>query len=124
MKMEYLESSRNFSKSELSCKCCGIAKMDPVFLSRLQAMRDHFGKAIGITSGYRCEKHNDAVPNASKNSQHLHGRAVDISISGLTSNDRHELLKASILFGFTGVGFGKNNFHIDLRPGQPKAWGY
>lgn len=37
------------------------------------------GNSIGITSGYRCKKLNESIkPPGAKNSQHIHGCAVDI----------------------------------------------
>lgn len=43
----------------------------------LQPIRDAYGKAILVTSGYRCKTLNDKV-GGSKTSQHLTGCAVDI----------------------------------------------
>ena len=42
----------------------------------LQCIREHFGKPLHITSGYRTAAHNAAV-GGSKSSQHLLGRAAD-----------------------------------------------
>ena len=43
----------------------------------LQCIREHFGKPVTITSGYRTASHNTRV-GGSKSSQHLLGRAADI----------------------------------------------
>ena len=43
----------------------------------LQPIRNKYGKAIKITSGFRSEKLNNAV-SGSKTSQHLKGEAADI----------------------------------------------
>lgn len=48
----------------------------------LQAIREHFGKPITITSGYRTAAHNAAVGGA-KSSQHLLGRAADFYVEGV-----------------------------------------
>lgn len=45
----------------------------------LQPLRDHFGKSITVTSGYRSPKVNKAVGGAS-NSDHLYGYAADIQL--------------------------------------------
>lgn len=45
----------------------------------LQPLRDHFGQAITITSGYRSPKVNKAVGGA-KNSDHLYGYAADVQL--------------------------------------------
>ena len=46
------------------------------------------GNSIGISSGYRCKQLNDAIsPPGVKNSQHIHGCAVDlIYVDGYTSD--------------------------------------
>lgn len=52
----------------------------------LQCIREHFGKAVTITSGYRTAAHNAAVGGA-KSSQHLLGRAADIRVEGVSVED-------------------------------------
>lgn len=46
-------------------------------LSRLDDIRERYGKPIYITSGYRCEKLNKLV-GGKPNSQHLKAEAVDL----------------------------------------------
>ena len=48
----------------------------------LQCIREHFGKPVHITSGYRTAAHNAAV-GGSKSSQHLLGRAADLYVEGV-----------------------------------------
>ena len=48
----------------------------------LQCIREHFGKPVHITSGYRTTAHNAAV-GGSKSSQHLLGRAADLYVEGV-----------------------------------------
>ena len=48
----------------------------------LQCIREHFGKPLHITSGYRTARHNAAV-GGSKSSQHLLGRAADFWVEGV-----------------------------------------
>ena len=48
----------------------------------LQCIREHFGKPVHITSGYRTAEHNAAV-GGSKSSQHLLGRAADFYVKGV-----------------------------------------
>ena len=48
----------------------------------LQCIREHFGKAVTITSGYRTAAHNTAV-GGSKSSQHLLGRAADFHVESV-----------------------------------------
>ena len=69
--------SRSFRAKEFACK----DGTDPLFVDSelvqvLQAIRDHFGAPVVITSGYRTAAHNAAV-GGSKSSRHLLGRAAD-----------------------------------------------
>lgn len=49
----------------------------------LQPLRDHYGKPVKISSGYRCPALNKAVGGVSR-SQHMRGQAADIKIQGVT----------------------------------------
>lgn len=44
----------------------------------LNPLREAWGSAINVTSGYRCKKLNDMLANASKTSVHMIGYACDI----------------------------------------------
>ena len=62
---------------------------EPIFIDSelveiLQKIRNHFGKPVNITSGFRTASKNATIKNAAKFSQHLYGKAADIWISGVT----------------------------------------
>ena len=46
----------------------------------LDPVREKYGKAIHVSSGYRCPELNAALPNSSKTSQHSRGEAADIYV--------------------------------------------
>ena len=48
----------------------------------LQPVRDHFGKVVTVSSGYRSEALCEAI-GSSKNSQHAKGQAADFIIPGV-----------------------------------------
>jgi hypothetical protein len=49
-------------EKELQCRCgCGRYNYDDLFLIRLTAFRITYGKALLVTSGCRCIKHNKKV---------------------------------------------------------------
>ena len=64
-----------------------------------QPVRDHFGRPIFVSSGYRSPDLNVAI-GGSKRSQHVEGRALDNLISSFGS-----LVMKTILIGFTCLSF-------------------
>ena len=80
----------------------------------LQSIREHFGKAVTITSGYRTAAHNTAV-GGSKSSQHLLGRAADIQVAGV-SPDAVAAYAESLMPTWGGVG------RYPVKAGRAKGW--
>lgn len=60
----------------------------------LQPLRDKLGKPIIVTSGFRCQKLNQAVGGV-PNSQHLTGQAVDIVVNGMTIDQLIQFIRLS-----------------------------
>lgn len=121
--------SKNFKSTEFDCHgngCCSETKVAPDLVVLLQDIRDHFGKPITITSGYRCPTHNSRV-SRSKNSYHTRGpvdSAADFTVSGVTPR---EVAKYAESKGIKGIGLyeTKNDgffVHIDTR--TTKAFWY
>lgn len=74
----------DFKVRELRCRDgTDTVMVDEALTVVLQCIREHFGKAVTITSGYRTAAHNAAVGGA-KSSQHLLGRAADIRVQGVS----------------------------------------
>lgn len=74
--------SPNFKVREFACKGSDVVLLDDELVVLLQCIREHFGKPVHITSGYRTAAHNAAV-GGSKSSQHLLGRAADFYVEGM-----------------------------------------
>src|SRR5262249_12727373 len=113
--------SRDFTVRELSTTggvSADVARIDPALVENLQRLRDHVGKNITITSGFRSWKRNKEVYDKRHQrptkSQHCAGRAADISIAGMNGL---EIGKAAIdaCGPKIGVGLGKTFAHIDVR---------
>lgn len=116
--------SRNFNTKEFRCKCgCGKVRVDPRLVKGLQCMRDNYGGPIKITSGFRCEAHNEAVGGAS-DSAHLVGAAADLSVE--TSKQRFRLVREAVNAGFTRIGIGSTLIHVDVSVSHPQnvMWVY
>lgn len=76
---------------------------------------------VKITSGFRDEGTNARVGGA-KGSQHIHGNAMDIDVSGYSIAERVNIIKSLSAAGITGLGVGTNIIHADV--GGRRAWGY
>ena len=74
--------SPSFKVREFACKGSDAVRIDDELVVLLQCIREHFGKPVHITSGYRTAEHNAAV-GGSKSSQHLLGRAADFYIESV-----------------------------------------
>jgi uncharacterized protein YcbK (DUF882 family) len=118
-----------FTEKELADSRTGECHMDPSFMVKLIKLRELYGKPMRITSGYRSKETNAAVGGA-ENSPHMHGKAVDVYVSGV---DALNLLVLAVDVGFSGIGVsqkGNSRFiHIDTMdnsPSQPRPtiWSY
>ena len=111
--------SKDFKVCEFSCHgngCCSTVMIDEKLVTYLQKIRDHFGKSITITSGYRCATHNRNVGGAT-GSRHSKGQAADIVVSGVKPA---EVAKYAESIGILGIGLYETNkdghfVHIDTR---------
>lgn len=97
--------------------------LQPTLMYRLDALRGMIQRPFVINSGYRTRTHNTKVGGESR-SQHLYGRAVDVSTAGWSGEDRIKLVVYARRMGFKGIGVGKTYVHLDVRTGNPAAWTY
>ena len=95
-----MKLTKNFSFEEMyrsdTAQRCGIdnkpqteevvENLRALCLEVLQPLRDHLGKPVVVSSGYRCKDLNKKVGGV-ENSQHLKGEAADIKV-----RDREELI--------------------------------
>ena len=102
----------NFQVKEFACKDgSDQILIDSKLVEILQKIRDHFGAALTITSGYRTVSHNKKVGGASK-SYHLYGMAADIKVSGHTPK---EVAAYAETIGVKGIGLYSTWVHVDTR---------
>ena len=117
--------SPGFRVREFVCKGSDVVLIDDELVVLLQCIREHFGKPITITSGYRTAAHNAAVGGA-KSSQHLLGRAADIQVQGVSVEDVAAYAE-SLMPDWGGVGRypvkagrAKGWVHVDTRPNKSR----
>jgi zinc D-Ala-D-Ala carboxypeptidase len=115
--------TRNFSKKEFECACCGQDDIDIELVKKLQELRMEYGSPMKVTSGVRCRPHNRAVGGA-ENSSHLFSIAVDIAMSDSTL--RHRFVRTALAMGWKRIGIAKTFVHLDIdgRKASPVIWTY
>ena len=105
----------DFKVRELRCRDGSDTVMvDEALTVVLQCIREHFGKSVVITSGYRTAAHNAAVGGA-KSSQHLLGRAADIRVEGVSVEDVAAYAE-SLMPDWGGVG------RYPVKAGRATGW--
>jgi len=114
--------SRNFSRLEFRCPCCGNDGVSVDLVMALQELRDKAGVPIAVTSGVRCDAWNEKV-GGSKRSQHILGKAADIVIRGAEPAEAMELAVLVDAFRDGGIGVYPDNgfIHVDVR-GRKARW--
>ena len=118
--------SPNFTVYEFRCRDgSDVVMIDESLVVLLQCIREHFGKPITITSGYRTGTHNTAV-GGSRSSQHLLGKAADIQVAGVSVEDVAAYAE-SLMPDWGGVGRypvkagrTKGWVHVDTRPNKSR----
>ena len=111
--------SAHFNSTEFDCHgsgCCSQTLINEQLVEYLEKIREHFGKPITITSGYRCATHNRNVGGAT-GSRHSKGDAADIVVSGVAPR---EVAKYAESIGIKGIGLYETSsdghfVHIDTR---------
>jgi len=91
--------------------------------NQLEILRLSIGKEIHINCGYRTLAHNEAVGGA-RNSQHLVGKAADITVESISPRQLHDHIEMLIREGKMiqgGLGLYPTFVHYDIR-GTRARW--
>lgn len=126
-----MQITKHFSLNEFHCKDGTPypgqwiqSRLKPL-CEQLEIIRKHFGdKPIHIASGYRTEAYNRTVGGAPK-SQHIQGRAADIWINGVSTQQTTAAIRKLIdqgLLQIRGLGVYRSFTHIDMRPATQLAY--
>ena len=111
--------SDNFKVKEFACNDGSDAVLiSDDLVDLLQKIRDHFGVAVTINSGYRTSTYNKKVGGAT-NSQHVKGTAADIVAKGvdpLTVAKYAEYLMPNS----GGIGVYQTFTHVDVRTSRSR----
>lgn len=115
--------SPNFNSRETKCHCgCGEWKVSPTLVQSLELLRKKAGNLpIYINSARRCAVHNANVGGAA-DSQHLNGKAADITHSKLSLLELLKIVETVATFKNGGIGVYETFLHVDVRQGEAR-WG-
>lgn len=109
-----LKVAPNFTVSEFASKDgARVVIINMALPEYLQKARDHFGKPLIITSGYRTTAHNIKVGGVG-NSQHVFGNAADVYIPGVPVSDLYNYF-CEIAGNSCGIGIYDTFVHFDVR---------
>lgn len=122
--------TNNFSKMEFESRDGALMSNRVLqniqeLAENLQKVRNLLGEPIHINSGYRSPSHNAAIGGVS-DSQHLEGKAADISMKNFTAKDLALIFERMIKNGELkqgGVGLYNGFVHYDIR-GQRARWNF
>lgn len=89
-------------------------------LPRARRMAGIFGGTITINDAIA--KKGTSREKNRRGSQHFRGTALDISIAGMSNQQKQQLVQAALQAGFTGFGFGPTILHVDT--GGRRSWAY
>lgn len=119
-----------FNTREFSCQCknsdCVEQKVAIELVNKLTELREAIQEPLTITSGYRCEKHQQALRTqgvntvVAKKSTHELGEGVDVKPTRLTIKN----LEGMAAKYFKAIGIAKTFLHLDLRNDKIRRWNY
>ena len=111
--------SDNFKVKEFACNDgSDTVLISDELVSLLQKIRDHFGVAVTINSGYRTSTYNKKVGGVS-NSQHVKGTAADIVVKGVDPLTVGQYVEY-IMPDHGGIGVYQTFTHVDVRTSRSR----
>ena len=125
-----MKLTKNFDRKEFECtdgsKMPTDAQLNIAELAlQLEIIRAHFNAPVSINSAYRSLEYNRSI-GSEDSSQHVLGRAADITIKGVSPDDVADAIEFLITTGMLkeGVVGRYNTFtHYDIR-GERARWNY
>ena len=96
--------------------------MDYNFMLKIMSLRCFVNRPFVINSGFRTKEHNQSLIargyEASPDSAHLKGLAVDIKITD--SSFLYGIIKYALFLKFKRIGIAKTFIHLDMDEGLNK----
>jgi uncharacterized protein YcbK (DUF882 family) len=125
-----MKLTKNFDRKEFECtdgsKMPTDAQLNIAELAlQLEIIRAHFNAPVRINSAYRSLEYNRSI-GSNDSSQHVLGRAADITIKGVSPDEVADAIEFLITTGMIkegGVGRYNTFTHYDTR-GERARWNY
>lgn len=114
-----MKLSEHFDDKEFTCKCgCGLSNVHTTLIDYLEKLHKSMdAKAIYVTSGLRCKKHNQSI-GAGSVSMHILGGASDIQVQKKDGSyySAFTICECAEKIGFSGIGVIDDiTAHVDIR---------
>ena len=114
---------RAYADAKLTEGVVGLNESTQAVLTEGAAALKAKGIDIRVSSGVRTPEENARLPGAAKDSEHLHGGAVDIPWKGKSDAEKREILaQFSGDSRVGGIGFYDSHIHVDTKAGR-RTWG-
>jgi hypothetical protein len=117
--------SEHFTVGELArsgAEAFETARIDPELVRCLQKLRDHVGKPVYVTSGYRPYAYNAAIYDRrgriAPPSRHSSGQAADVRVAGMTGGEIAQAARDACGLDI-GVGIGRDHAHLEVGGSDP-----
>jgi len=110
-----------FKEEEFVCQETGENQISPVFVQRLDELRESCDFPFTITSGYRSPKHSI---EAAKEIPGTHAEGIAADIRVVDGVQRRKIIDHALSLGFGGIGVAKTFIHVDIRDTTPVIWTY
>jgi len=108
-------ASPHFSDAELACHHCGVNECKQSLVDALEAFRAIVGKAVIVSSAYRCPQHNAEAGGADR-SEHVEGLAADIRVAEMSPADMETAARRVPAIRGIGRNDHQQYIHVDVRP--------
>ena len=120
LKSSFEKVNEFLGADEMRCNCgetwCTVTIVNAKAAESFRRLRELIGKPLYISSGYRCQYHNNInVRNSSGTSRHMTGEAMDIIKPEHLALDKFEILAKSAGFSFTKKYTNPERLHCDVR---------
>lgn len=112
--------SANFTLNEFHCRCgefrCHLTLVHPKLVETLQTLRELLARPLYLSSGFRCESHNERIGGRTR-SYHTRGMAADVvCATGAQMDELAESAAGIPAIGAIGSYPGPGYLHLDVRP--------